>query len=203
MPEGLIINIDPTRMTHLETGVDSAVYRDGEQIAKVYHSTRRATVIRAYRKLTFRAADSLTAAPIRGVLYSNNSELPFDYEVNPILETGVTPSRQPVALSKFVPGPRLRDVLWFCDAPQKRLDELSDRTEALAIQSAIGQLKFGKVIPSLIECSILLRDRLDVDGIDVVPGNVKIRFDGEKGRFKLIITDLASSLEYIKQLYSK
>lgn len=203
MPEARIIVVDPNRVTHLETGVDSAVYRDGERVIKVYHSTPRPAVIRAYQRLTSRAAELLTATPVQGVLYSNDMELPFVYQIHPIAETGITPSRKPVALSNFVPGPRLRDVLWYCETPQQKLDELPDHREASAIRSAIGQLKFAKVMPSLIECSHLLCDRLDVDGIDVVPGNVKVRFDQERERFRLIITDLASSLTYIKQLYSR
>lgn len=203
MPEARIIVVDPNRVTHLETGVDSAVYRDGEQVVKIYHSTRRGAVIRAYRRLTSRASASLSETPIEGILYSNRTELPFTYEVNPISETGATFSRHPVAVSRFVPGPRLRDVLWFCEDPQRCFDELSSPKEARAVRSAVEQFKFGKVMPSLIECSHLLCDRLDVDGIDVVPGNVKVRFDQERERFRLIITDLASSLTYIKQLYSR
>lgn len=107
MAEHKILLIPP-ECEYVDQGMDSRVYKLGNQVFKLYYPGRPQAVIEKYMELTNRVAELFKAHPYSVPLHSRDDEtLETAFEVTPIEEVVSSEGDRVVATSAYVPGPLL------------------------------------------------------------------------------------------------
>lgn len=191
-------------------GIDSMVYRpQSAEVLKIYPGMPLKQ-IHFYQEITNRAAEVLNSQPFTGEIPTVEGSLHYRYKVNPISEVGVTECGVAVAVSPFVAGPRLLNLLMRRDISssnpfQQHLMTIDDTEErntveefARRVRSFSSKDPLGWRVSEGIHLSQLLNTELGTRGVSIVSINVKVCYSGEEILY--VVTDLCSSVRALMPL---
>jgi hypothetical protein len=190
----------PSR-TRIARGNDSDVFRSGDSVYKVYHTIQDPDVIRRYKDLTQYAIAAVDTEFSYGTLVTNGTTYKYSVTINPVDKVCITPRDQPVAVSRYIPGTCLQDMIWF--RQRRATYDLKEYEENGPHQDTASIVYQGEFSPSLRELSQMISHHTNIEGVDIIPTNIKPYYYPESESVNLVVTDLASKMEMIKWLYSK
>lgn len=216
------LGFDPASARKFPQGADSVVYSPGEgKVFKVYRPDIPLSLVERYQEVTNAASNFLRNQPMTGTVKIDERRFTFEperkkgfdmvYVVNPIDEVSVSSSGQVVAVSQFVPGVRMEDLLWRPKkgiVSERELKGLTDPSERKYLGGRVSlmrelqkqrQWSFGVGVmdepdPSLESVNDSLESALRVKGINAVPLNVRLRINPRMRQIQFMITDLAARL---------
>lgn len=199
---------------YVAKGLDSRVIQSGDTVLKVYD--RRGGLplqkVVAYHNVTNQAAALLHSTPSTFDFSIDGSVFTCRWSVTPTLGVYTDETETPVAISGYVPGPRLFSLGSIRTDPDKEWRSQYEEREVSffdilhksLVNGALGVDDRARRMKHFFDGQISrvsgsLNEQMICKGIKIVATNVKVR-SAINGQVDFIVTDLSASIREFESL---
>jgi hypothetical protein len=191
-------------------GADSDVWKIGNHVKKIY-TYLSTELITTYKDVTDRSRKYLLDTPEIFLIQKPDETIPCRVYINPILSVSTIstkndalwPSRYVTADSPFVAGPQVGNL-------SMQSEQFHNAVSSLDGKEAGRLIRFHKERKQTQDLTLITFDEYfrvlsqklntaaGVEGISIIPMNVKLRYPSKDGGIQFIVTDLCRELRLLK-----